>query len=296
MIGVFDSGSGGLTILQALRETLPERDFLYVGDHARAPYGEREGAEVHEFTRQAVDYLLGQNCRLIILACNTAAAVALRPLQQGWLAQTAPHARVLGVHVPLVESITGLGWNAPVNPVADHGAICTNEAKPRTLGIFATPRTVTSGAFKTEIKSRAPAIHVLQQPCPGLADAIEAHAPDERIEALVRGYVDQLMAQPGADAIDSVALACTHYPFALKQFRAALSPAIAIHTQPRMVALALANYLKRHPDIDDRGAGHLRLLTSTDPLHLNGLASRLPAELRRFEALPAPLGSGVLFA
>ncbi|GER07191.1 glutamate racemase [Iodidimonas muriae] len=282
MIGIFDSGSGGLTVLKALRQAFPHRDFLYFGDHARAPYGSRDAKEVAAFTQQAIEFLLDQGCRLIVIACNTAAAVALRPLQQGWLLRHAPQARVLGVHVPLVETITGQDW-AIKTP-----ASTPPHRKGRSIAIFATPRTVASRAFVLEISQRAPEITVFQQACPGLADAIEAHLPDADIQNLVDGYVAELVAQKGAAAIDSVALACTHYPFAIDQFRKALPRTVEIFTQPHMVATALEGYLARHPEMDISGSGHLRLLTSGDPKKLNGLASRLPPDLRQFihQSLP----------
>lgn len=277
MIGVFDSGSGGLTVLKALRRALPERDFLYFGDHARAPYGARDSEEVYRFTIEAVEFLIHSGARLIVIACNTAAAVALRRLQQQWQPMHAPDIRVLGVHVPLVEALTGQNWNlrAPAGTTPDHkGAVA----------IFATPRTVASNAFPTEIHLRAPNLPVLQQPCPGLADAIEAHADASTLQALVDGYVGGLMAQEGAEHIRIAALACTHYPFALKEFRNALPDHVDILTQPAMIAGALADYLARHPDMDTPGSGRLILLTSGDPDHLQGLQSRLPPEFRRFEA------------
>lgn len=274
MIGVFDSGSGGLSVLEAVVAHLPGRDFLYLGDHARAPYGERSAQEVYDFTLEAVDFLLGEGCRLVLIACNTAAAVALRRLQQGWLPTRAPDARVLGVHVPLVERIIGRGWHA--SPAA-------RPAAPRSIAVFATPRTIASNAFATEIGLRAPEITVLGEACPGLADAIEAHADDVLLQEIVDRHVTALLARPGAAAIDAAALACTHYPFALAQFRKALPADVAILTQPEPVAAALVDYLARHPGLDMPGSGRLRLLTTGDPTRPDGLARRLPPALTRFE-------------
>jgi len=279
VIGVFDSGSGGLTILTALRARLPERDFLYLGDHARAPYGDRSETQVEDYTRAAVDWLLRAGCRLVIIACNTAAAVALRPLQQDWLAEHAPKARVLGVHVPLIEAITGAPWR-PL-PGATPGG------PSRSIAIFATPLTVASGAFVIETRKRAGRIRVLQQPCPGLAEAIEENAGVAAVERLVERFAGALLAQPGAEDLEAAALACTHYPFAADQFRQALPDRMDILTQQDIVAESLADYLRRHPGQDTPGQGRTRLLTTGDPGRLDGLLSRLPAELRRFE--PATL-------
>lgn len=266
MIGIFDSGSGGLTILQALRARLPDRDFLYLGDHARAPYGARDPAEIRAFTQEAVERLLGEGCRLIVIACNTAAAIALRPLQQSWLSAQAGDARLLGVHIPLLEAITGLPWR----PVP--GALETRP--PRSVGIFATPATVASGALVEEIRLRAPEIRVLQQACPGLVEAIERDDGNE-IAELVERAVCSLLAQTGAHEIRSVALACTHYPFAREAFRAALPRRIAIFEQPALVAESLTAYLARHPDIDSPGSGRLRLVTSGDPAVFETAYARL---------------------
>lgn len=284
MIGVFDSGSGGLTVLDALVKALPDRDFLYFGDHARAPYGTRSAEDVYRSTLTAVDFLLDQGCRLVVIACNTAAAVALRRLQQTWLPRRAPGARVLGVHVPLVEAITGTRWR-------DGAAAGLMPQGPRRLAVFATPRTVASRAFTTEIALRAPAIRVLEIACPGLADAIEANANAGTLDQLVCGFTDRLRDHPDArDGIDAAALACTHYPFAEPAFRQALPQGTELLLQPPLVATALADYLARNPDLDNPGTGRLRLLTSGDPGRLDGLLERLPAPLRQFErvALASP--------
>ncbi len=282
VIGVFDSGSGGLTILSELVATLPDRDFLYFGDHARAPYGTRPAEEVYAFTREAVAFLLERGCRLILIACNTAAAVALRRLQQGWLREQAPAARVLGVHVPLVEAITGSRWS--------DGPQRSGFRRARTVAVFATPRTVASHAFRTEIRRRAPEITVVEIACPGLAEAIEEGGDEAALQPLVTGYVDTLAEHPDAAAgFDFAALACTHYPFAAGAFRRALPTTTALLMQPAPVARALADYLRRHPGQDDPGRGRVRLLTSGDPAHLDGLLERLAPELRRFERVSGAL-------
>ncbi len=158
MIGVFDSGSGGLTVLRALVTRLPEQRFVYLGDHAHAPYGDRDPEEIYELTRLNVERLFGLGCSLVILACNTAAAVALRRLQQTWLQQHYPQQRVLGVLVPVVEAVTRVPWQTK-EPTAE------SERAASRVAIFATARTVESGAYPREIVCRAPAISVLQQAC-----------------------------------------------------------------------------------------------------------------------------------
>lgn len=266
MIGIFDSGSGGLTIMQALRARLPDHDFLYLGDHARAPYGTLDPSEILAFTRQAVDRLLTEGCRLVVIACNTAAAIALRPLQRDWLPMRAGDARLLGVHIPLLEAITELPWRPLPRSV---------ETRPsRTVGIFATPATVSSGALVEEIRLRAPEVRVVQQACPGLVEAIERD-DGERASELVDSAVRSLLAQPGGRDIRSVALACTHYPFARGRFRAALPRRIAIFEQPALVAESLDDYLSRHPGADRPGTGRLRLLTSGDTAIFSTAFARL---------------------
>ncbi len=239
MIGVFDSGSGGLTVLRALVERLPEQRFVYLGDHGHAPYGERSPDEVYGLTCAGVARLFGLGCSLVILACNTAAALALRRLQQNWLPARFPERRVLGVLVPVVESVTRVSWEIKA-PAA--------EAAAGRVGIFATPRTVESGAYPREIGLRAPAVEVLQQPCPELVQRIEAGATSEDLLAQVAAEVGALRARAEDGRLDQVILGCTHYPLVESAFRAALPPEVTILSQPRLVAESLADYLRRHPE------------------------------------------------
>lgn len=265
MIGVFDSGSGGLTVLAALQARLPGRRFLYLGDHARAPYGERSPAEVLAFTREGVEALFGLGCRLVILACNTACALALRPLQEDWLPARHPDRRLLGVFVPLVEALTGRPWDREdAQP----------DPEPRfRLAVFATPATVRSGAFGREVRRRLPQVSVTEIPCPGLVELIERGAPPAEIEAAVAGFAAPL-ALPPARAV----LGCTHYPLVAGAFDRSLPPGTEILDQPAIVAASLARYLGRRPAFDDiNGGGGVSLLTTGDPRRVgHGLA--LPAE------------------
>jgi glutamate racemase len=243
MIGVFDSGHGGLTILRALVDTLPDRSFLYYGDHAHIPYGDRSSAEIVDLTRTASERLFARGCRLVILACNTAAAVALRTLQQGWLATHYPRHRILGVLVPTVEAITDVPWLADV-------AAARHAGQPRTIAVLATTRTVASNAYPEEIAKRAPEVTIVQQPCPGLVDMIERNAPRADLKAAVDRHVRGLMQSLDGRTPDAVMLGCTHYPLVADLFAAALPRGIDILSQPNLVARSLAAYLERRPEID----------------------------------------------
>ena len=254
MIGAFDSGHGGLTILRALTARLPDRDFLYFGDHAYAPYGERTSPEIVALTRDAVTLLFDRGCKLVVLACNTAAAVALRTLQQDWLPGYAPERRILGVLVPTVEAVTGVPWLADATTTRAH-----------TIALFATRRTVASCAYPDEIKKRAPGIRLVQHACVGLATLIEQGAARDDLREAVQGHVRELMAELGGRAPDAVMLGCTHYPLVADLFAEALPSGIEIVSQPDIVARSLAEYLARHPQIDTPGRGDVQFLTSGDP-------------------------------
>ncbi len=243
MIGVFDSGHGGLTILRALVDTLPERSFFYYGDHAHIPYGERTSAEIVDFTRTATARLFARGCRLVILACNTAAAVALRTMQQDWLATHYPDRRILGVLVPTVEAITGVPWLADVAGGGGSG-------QPRTIAVFATQRTVASNAYPEEIAKRSREVTIVQQSCPGLVDLIERNAARTELKAAVDRYVRDLMQTLNGKPLDAVMLGCTHYPLVADLFEGALPSGIHILSQPNLVARSLAAYLERRPEID----------------------------------------------
>ncbi len=248
MIGVFDSGDGGLTVLKALVKHLPEQDFLYLGDHARAPIGGRDPEDIYDLTIANIDFLFSQGCRLVLLACNTASAVALRRLQQSWLPQRdaalgEPGRRVLGVLVPMVEAIAKVPWNS-AQPFAEN----TVSAVTSRVAIFATRRTVETGSFPLEIGLRAPAVEVFQQPCPDLVSRIEAGAPKEELAGMVRSYVDALLSKMGERPPDTAVLGCTHYPLVASAFAAALPQTVELLEQPELVADSLADYLKRHAE------------------------------------------------
>ncbi|MGF1605180.1 MAG: glutamate racemase [Rhodothalassiaceae bacterium] len=271
-----DSGSGGLTVLAACAAALPDRHFLYFGDHARAPYGIRGPDEIYRFTIEGVERLFASGCRLVLIACNTAAAVGLRRLQQEWLATHYPDRRVLGVHVPLIEALTGTQWAYPSPP---------RPQPPRTIAVFATPTTVASGGFEREVSQRCPHITVIGQACAGLADAIEAGADDAAVANIIEGLWAELCARPGAAAIDSAVLACTHYPLVADVFRAVLPARVQVLTQPAIVAGTLIGYLARNPHLSQRrSAGRIELTTSGDPA-LIARTAWLPEAYRHFTAV-----------
>lgn len=270
MIGVFDSGHGGLTVLQALTRVLPDERFIYLGDHAYAPYGMRSNEEIYQLTRRRLAELIARGCRLIIVACNTASAVALRRVQQEWLPQHAPDCRVLGVFVPMIEALTEQNWYV-------RGPSPHTPARPaQTIGVFATRRTVESNGFADEVKARLRKVSVIQQSCPRLAEAIEEGLDDDMIRRGVARYCEQMLAKAGQTRIDLVVLGCTHYPIVEDYFRQALPPEIRIMNQPDIVATSLAGYLTRHPEFRrtaDIAAG-VDFLTSGDPKLVSSLARR----------------------
>ncbi len=282
MIGVFDSGHGGLTVLRALKARIAGHGFAYLGDHAHAPYGERAPEEIYDFTVANVERLFGLGCRLVLLACNTAAAIALRRLQQDWLPTAYPERRVLGVFVPMVEAVTNVPWRI-------EGPVPAVLPAARLIGVFATRRTVESGAYAREIARRAPGVRVVQQACPGLVRHIEDDAPARAIAPLVEGFVAGLLAQAEGELPDSVILGCTHYPLVADAFAAALPPRVRLFAQPELVAASLADYLARHPEFDPTPEvdGTLRFYTTGDAARASALGSRFFGGEIRFAALPA---------
>lgn len=267
-IGVFDSGLGGLTVLAALRRAMPKQDFLYLSDNANAPYGVRSPEEVTDLTRAAMQRLFDEGCGLVLIACNTASALALRELQQNWLPEAAPDKRILGVFVPLIEALTGRAWADP----AEGAAKDTRHAV-----FFATPATVRSGAFSREAKRLSPDLSIVEQACPGLVDAIEAGEPmAPPVDAAVSAAL--LHGHPHA-----AILGCTHYPHAEAEFRAALPAGTHILSQPQIVAESLARYLDRHPRYAG-GTGWLDCLTTGDPAHVSARAKALFGRALPFDA------------
>ncbi|MEQ8602045.1 MAG: aspartate/glutamate racemase family protein [Marivibrio sp.] len=285
MIGVFDSGIGGLTILRALRERLPTERFCYLGDNAYAPYGARPADEIYALTRRGIDRLFREGCGLVVLACNTAAAVALRRLQQEWLPAAWPDRNVLGVFAPVVESLSGQSWSAP-GPTR-----YSTPRKARTVALFATRTTIQSDAFGRELRSRTRDLSLLNQACPRLAQAIEESWADEDIDRGVARYVGALMAKAGGAPVDLAVLGCTHYPLVQDVFARHLPPGVTILDQPRLCAEGLADYLTRKPQFarsEDEPAGALSFLTSGDPDAIAANAARFYGEACAFGHISAP--------
>ncbi|MCG6122111.1 MAG: aspartate/glutamate racemase family protein [Microvirga sp.] len=269
MIGVFDSGSGGLTVLAALRRALPERRFMYLGDHARHPYGPRPPAEVVSFTRDCARTLFAQGCDIVVFACNTASVLALRELQETWLPARHPDRRLLGIFVPVVETLTGRAWRRD-DDIAD-------PAPDFEVGVFATTGTVQAGHFRREIERLLPNVRVRQQACPGLAEAIEAGADPEDTARIVRGHVEAMRERLGR-LPTRVILACTHYPLVRDAFAEALPGDATLIEQADIVARSLQNYLIRHDRARSTTAGpQASFQTTGDPEAVARVVARLDA-------------------
>jgi glutamate racemase len=230
-IGVFDSGYGGLTVFREIAAALPQYDYIYLGDNARAPYGIRSFEVIYRYTLECVERLFAMGCPLVILACNTASAKALRTIQQRDLvARYAPQHRVLGVIRPTAEVI---------------GAY----SKTRSVGILATSGTVSSNSYALEIEHFFPDIKVYQQACPLWVPLIENGEYDgEGADFFVKKYIDALLAQ--SSEIDGIVLGCTHYPLMLPKIRQYTPPHIQLVAQGTIVAHSLADYLQRHAWMD----------------------------------------------
>ena len=230
MIGVFDSGFGGHTVLKPIHHLLPTHSTIYLGDNARAPYGVRTQEEIFQFTLEGVRFLFDQGCPLVVLACNTSSAQSLRKIQQEILPIEYPDRRVLGVVRPASEYL------------AKHGS---------RVGIFATPATVESAAYVHELYKLNPKIKVTQVACPGLAGLIEAAKHDDpETNELIRHCVEELLNKD--EHLEEVLLACTHYPLVESTFRTHLPESIHLLNQGEIVATSLKSYLERHPEIDER--------------------------------------------
>ncbi|KIC22583.1 glutamate racemase [Leisingera sp. ANG-Vp] len=266
-VGIFDSGLGGLTVLNAAQARLPDVNFLYYGDNARAPYGVRDAEDVYQLTKAAVESMWDKGCDLVILACNTASAAALRRMQEGGLPKGK---RVLGVFVPLIEALTERQWgdNSPPREVA-----------VQHVALFATPATVASRAFQRELAFRAIGVDVEAQSCGGVVDAIE-DGDLILAEALVRSHVDALkrkMPHP-----EAAILGCTHYPLMEQTFQEALGPDVQVFSQGNLVAESLADYLQRHPDM--YGAGEGGYFTTGDPSRVSDRATQFLRREMTFQA------------
>jgi len=280
-IGVFDSGIGGLTVLHALVRALPQADITYLADQANSPYGGRPGEEIVELTRAGCERLFDGGCDLVILACNTAAAVALRRLQQTWLPdyrrQIGRPVNILGLIVPTIEAATGRPWNEELERRED------KIEKLDILGIFSTPATAASRVYEIEIAKRSDAVAVFSEPCPTLARQIEAGEADSALKPVVEAHVAVLTRRIGRPP-DRAILGCTHYEIIADLFRAALPPGTPLIHQPDATAAAVQRYLARHNEYDPGRGGARRFLTTGRTGPQNGLAERFWGACLAFEA------------
>lgn len=230
-IGIFDSGYGGLTILSQIREQMPEYDFLYLGDNARTPYGTRSFEVVYEFTAQAVRTLFDMGCPMVILACNTASAKALRTIQQIDLPKIDPRKRVLGIIRPTVEYLNDI-------------------TETRHVGVLATSGTIKSQSYPLEIKKLFPDITISSEACPIWVPLVESgEAKSDGADYFVRRHIDNLLSKD--DKIDTIILGCTHYPILYDKIRQHTPSHIKIIKQGEYVGKSLVNYMNRHPEMDE---------------------------------------------
>jgi glutamate racemase len=261
-IGVFDSGVGGLSVHRTLVARLPGADFTYLADQANAPYGVRSGEEIVELTKACCIRLFEGGSSLIILACNTASAIALRRLQQTWLpgyrkALGRP-VNILGIIVPTIEAATGLPWEHEAERRGD------KVEKLDVLGVFATPATVASRVYEIEIDKRRQDVAVFSEACPTLARLIESGAGAVELATVIEGHVAALGKRIGR-APDRAILGCTHYELVADMFRAALPTGTPLIHQPEATAEAVERYLARHPEYDPGTGGQRRFLTTGTP-------------------------------
>ncbi|MBF1645333.1 MAG: glutamate racemase [Prevotella sp.] len=246
-IGVFDSGYGGLTILHGIRQLLPDYDYIYLGDNARAPYGSRSFDVVYQFTRQAVMKLFESGCQLVILGCNTASAKALRSIQQNDLPKLDPQRRVLGVIRPTAEVIGKLTHS-------------------RHVGVLATEGTIKSHSYKLEIQKLWDDVTVTGIPCPLWVPIIENNEADTPgADYFVKKRIDLILERD--PQIDTLILGCTHYPILMPKIRKHVPENVQIVAQGEYVAESLQDYLRRHPDMEQRCTKHgtVRYLTTENP-------------------------------
>jgi len=237
-IGIFDSGFGGLSIYRSIRARLPQYDYVYLGDNARTPYGSRSFDAIFRFSRECLDQLFARDCKLVIIACNTASAKALRTLQQKIMPSEYPDRKVLGIIRPSAEALSA---------TQREGAVA----------LWATEGTVKSLSFAMELEKLAPRLRLVQKACPLLVPMVEAgELSGPGIEYFLAKYWRETIALaeaagvPGEEGIGSLLLACTHYPLLLPAIRAIVPPRIGILVQGDIVAPSLENYLERHPEIE----------------------------------------------
>lgn len=255
-IGIFDSGYGGLTVLKEIVKSLPENDFLYLGDNARTPYGTRSFETIYDYTLECVKYLFDQGCPLVILACNTASAKALRTIQQKDLPNIDPHKRVLGVIRPTAEVIAQFTRSGHV-------------------GVLGTSGTIQSGSYLMEIQKQAPALRIFQQACPMWVPLVENGEHDHvGADYFVKKYLDELFVQ--SPEIDVLLLACTHYPLLIQKIQQHIPDEVVLLNQGEIVAPSLVSYLERHPELAAKCTRHseLRFMTTDSSLMFDQQAQK----------------------
>ncbi len=256
MIGFFDSGLGGLTILKEAIKTLPEYSYIYLGDNSRSPYGSRSENVIYKFTAEGLEELFKRGAELVILACNTSSAVALKKIQQEFLPKNFPDKRVLGIIIPTAEEISKF-------------------TKSKEIGILATEATINSLVYQKEINKIDGKIKVYQQACPLLVPIIEARETEwQGLDLAIQKYLNNLLEK--SPEIDAIILGCTHYAIIENKIRKFLPPNINLISQGPIIAEKLKNYLQRHPEIEkklDKSAKRIFLTTenSTRVKHLSNL-------------------------
>lgn len=280
-IGVFDSGVGGLTVHRKLVDRFPQADIIYLADQAHAPYGGLGGEEIVELTQAGCQRLFEAGADVVVLACNTASAIALRRLQQVWLPQylqeTGRRLNVLGIIVPTIEAATGRAWEHQAVP--GDGKI----EKLEVLGVFCTAATAMSQVYEIEIQKRREDFAAFSEPCPGLAGLIELGAPVEELKVVVADHVDALRRRIGRHP-DKAILGCTHYEIVAPLFAQALPEGTPLIHQPSATADALERYFRRHGDYDLGRSGKRLFLTTGNPGRQSDLVSQFWGEPVTFVA------------
>jgi glutamate racemase len=281
-IGVFDSGMGGLSVHRALVEAMPEADFIYLGDHAHSPYGGRSGEEIVDLTRAACERLFAEGVDLVVLACNTASAIALRRLQQTWLPgyrkTLGRPLNVLGIIVPTIEAATGQAW--AYEPERRGEKVEAVEV----IGVFCTAATARSRVYEIEIDKRREDLAVFSQPCPELVPMIEGGAAESELQAVVEAHVRALATRIGRPPTRAI-LGCTHYEIVADLFKAALPPGLPLIHQPSATVDALRRYLTAHPEYSAGSGGLRRFLTTGQPAAQNGLVETFWGAPLKFQAV-----------
>lgn len=279
-IGVFDSGVGGLSVHHALVDRLKQADLIYLADQANAPYGGRPGEEIVDLTRAGCERLFDEGCDLIVLACNTASAIALRRLQQTWLPgyrkARGQALNVLGIIVPTIEAATGLPWEHEAERRGD------KVEQLDILGVFSTPGTAASRVYEIEIDKRRQDVAVFSEPCPNLARMIEEGADRADLKAAVDGHVAALTQRIGRSP-DRAILGCTHYEIIADLFGEALPAGTPVIHQPLATADAIERYLERHPEYAAGDSGTRRFLTTGRAGLQNGLVATFWGSPLRFD-------------